>query len=161
MFDFLGNFFYRKLGWDPKSNEGHLDAMLRGELLTSLAELGHDITTKEAVRRFYAFLDDRNTSLLPPDIRKVRIWLYIFNFHTHYSLLMFHLKCPVGCICCCDADCQQFEQTRIWISSEGLQRNWSKPRKRPYIKYVDIKFYLKVKKFELFCDLEGLFLHLS
>ncbi|CAL9123593.1 unnamed protein product [Musa acuminata var. zebrina] len=59
-----------KLGWDPKSNEGHLDAMLRGELLTSLAELGHDITTKEAVRRFYAFLDDRNTSLLPPDIRK-------------------------------------------------------------------------------------------
>ncbi|KAJ8480322.1 hypothetical protein OPV22_024049 [Ensete ventricosum] len=59
-----------KVGWDPKSNEGHLDAMLRGELLTSLAELGHDITIKEAVRRFYAFLDDRNTSLLPPDIRK-------------------------------------------------------------------------------------------
>ncbi|XP_042408364.1 aminopeptidase M1-like [Zingiber officinale] len=59
-----------KLGWDSKINEGHLDAMLRGELLTALAQLGHDLTIKEAVRRFYAFLDDRDTALLPPDIRK-------------------------------------------------------------------------------------------
>ncbi|WOL09047.1 hypothetical protein Cni_G17800 [Canna indica] len=59
-----------RLGWDPKNNEGHLDAMLRGELLTALVQLGHDVTIKEAVRRFYAFLDDRNTELLCPDIRK-------------------------------------------------------------------------------------------
>lgn len=45
--------------------------MLRGELLVALAELGHDITQNEASRRFSLFLDDRNTSLLPPDTRKV------------------------------------------------------------------------------------------
>ncbi|XP_077240350.1 aminopeptidase M1 [Tasmannia lanceolata] len=59
-----------KLGWEPKSGESHLDAMLRGELLTVLAVFGHDVTQAEAVRRFYAFLDDRNTTLLPADTRK-------------------------------------------------------------------------------------------
>lgn len=67
----LTEFLYRKLGWDPKDGENHLDAMLRGELLTSLAEFGHDVTLHDAARRFHAFLDDRNTLLLPPDIRKV------------------------------------------------------------------------------------------
>ncbi|XP_058093294.1 aminopeptidase M1-like isoform X3 [Magnolia sinica] len=59
-----------KLGWQPNSGESHLDAMLRGELLTALALFGHDITQTEAVRRFYTFVDDRNTSLLPADTRK-------------------------------------------------------------------------------------------
>ncbi|XP_043718554.1 aminopeptidase M1 [Telopea speciosissima] len=59
-----------KLGWEPKQGESHLDAMLRGEVLTALSEFGHDATQKEGVRRFQAFLDDRNTPLLPPDIRK-------------------------------------------------------------------------------------------
>ncbi|XXG42913.1 hypothetical protein AAC387_Pa01g3067 [Persea americana] len=59
-----------KLGWDPKSGESHLDAMLRGEILTALSLFGHDATQTEAVRRFQAFIDDRNASLLPPDIRK-------------------------------------------------------------------------------------------
>jgi len=45
--------------------------MLRGEVLTALAVFGHDETLKEAVRRFDAFLADRNTPLLPPDIRRV------------------------------------------------------------------------------------------
>ena len=62
---------YRKLGWDPKQGESHLHAMLRGEVLTALAVFGHDETLKEAVRRFDAFLADRNTPLLPPDIRRV------------------------------------------------------------------------------------------
>ncbi|XP_050364459.1 aminopeptidase M1-like [Argentina anserina] len=44
--------------------------MLRGELLTALALFGHDLTMDEAIRRFNAFLDDRNTPLLPPDIRR-------------------------------------------------------------------------------------------
>lgn len=57
--------------------------MLRGELLTALAQLGHDLTIKEGVRRFYAFLDDRDTSLLPPDIRKVQVWLLMFKCHFH------------------------------------------------------------------------------
>lgn len=59
-----------RLGWDAREGEGHLDMMLRGELLVALAELGHDITQNEALRRFNVFLDDRHTSLLPPDIRK-------------------------------------------------------------------------------------------
>ncbi|KAL0017654.1 hypothetical protein SO802_004723 [Lithocarpus litseifolius] len=60
----------RKLGWDPKTGESHLDAMLRGEVLNALALFGHDLTLNEASRRFHAFLDDKNTPLLPPDTRK-------------------------------------------------------------------------------------------
>jgi puromycin-sensitive aminopeptidase len=69
---FIGVFQFAagKLGWDPKQGESHLDAMLRGEVLTALAVFGHDETLKEAVRRFDAFLADRNTPLLPPDIRR-------------------------------------------------------------------------------------------
>ncbi|GAV56952.1 Peptidase_M1 domain-containing protein/DUF3358 domain-containing protein [Cephalotus follicularis] len=59
-----------KLGWDPKQGESHLNAMLRGEILTALAVFGHDSTINEATRRFHSFLDDRSTTLLPPDIRK-------------------------------------------------------------------------------------------
>lgn len=60
----------QKLGWEPRSGESHLDAMLRGELLTILAELGHESTLNEAIRRFDAFCADRNSSILPPDVRK-------------------------------------------------------------------------------------------
>lgn len=59
-----------KLGWESRKGESHLDAMLRGEILTALASFGDDATLKEASRRFEAFLDDRNSPLLPPDIRK-------------------------------------------------------------------------------------------
>ena len=45
--------------------------MLRGEVLTALASFGHDPTLNEASRRFHAFLDDRNTPLVAPDIRRV------------------------------------------------------------------------------------------
>jgi puromycin-sensitive aminopeptidase len=61
----------RRLGWDPKPGESHDDALLRGEILTSLAQFGHDLTLDEASKRFQAFLEDRNTPLLPPDIRRV------------------------------------------------------------------------------------------
>lgn len=70
---FMCIFFNRRLGWDPKQGEGHLDAMLRGELLNALAVFGHDATINEANRRFHIFLDDRNTPVLPPDLRKVMI----------------------------------------------------------------------------------------
>ncbi|KAL5559481.1 hypothetical protein UlMin_035692 [Ulmus minor] len=75
--DFTKKFFIRllrnsagKLGWEPKPGESHLDAMLRGEVLTALATFGDEPTLNETIRRFRAFLDDRNTPLLPPDIRK-------------------------------------------------------------------------------------------
>lgn len=68
---FYVQIYFRKLGWQPKAGESHLDAMLRGEVLTALAIFGHDLTLDEALKRFHAFLEDRNTTLLPPDIRKV------------------------------------------------------------------------------------------
>ncbi|KAL2346571.1 hypothetical protein Fmac_000571 [Flemingia macrophylla] len=69
---FINLFQYsaERLGWDPKPGESHLDAMLRGEILTALAVFGHDLTLDEASKRFHAFLEDRNTPLFPPDIRK-------------------------------------------------------------------------------------------
>ncbi|CAO2165095.1 unnamed protein product [Urochloa humidicola] len=70
LIDFL-ELFAQKLGWDAKSGEGHLNALLRGStLLTALAELGHEATINEAVRRFNVYLEDRETPLLPPDVRK-------------------------------------------------------------------------------------------
>lgn len=68
---FYVQIYFRKLGWQPKAGESHLDAMLRGEVLTALAIFGHDLTLDEALKRFNAFLEDRNTTLLPPDTRKV------------------------------------------------------------------------------------------
>ncbi|KAG8657217.1 aminopeptidase M1 isoform X2 [Manihot esculenta] len=76
LLDYINQFFIdlfqysAELGWDPKEGESHLDSMLRGEILVALAKLGHDLTLNEANRRFHAFVDDRNTPLLPPDIRK-------------------------------------------------------------------------------------------
>ncbi|KAK2644944.1 hypothetical protein Ddye_020139 [Dipteronia dyeriana] len=69
---FISLFQYsaEKLGWDPKQGESHLDAMLRGEILTALALLGHEETVNEASKRFHAFLEDRTTSLLPADLRR-------------------------------------------------------------------------------------------
>lgn len=58
-----------RLGWDPKEGESHLDAMLRGEILTALVQFGHSVTRDEGLKRFNAFLNDRDTSLLPPDTR--------------------------------------------------------------------------------------------
>lgn len=67
---FLFN-LYRRLGWDPKEGESHLDALLRGEILSALAQFGHSATRDEGLKRFKAFLNDRDTSLLPPDTRHV------------------------------------------------------------------------------------------
>ncbi|KAI6679924.1 hypothetical protein NL676_033805 [Syzygium grande] len=69
---FVGLFQYsaEKLGWDAKEGESHLEAMLREQILSALAEFGNEPTLKEASRRFHVFLDDRSTPLLPPDIRR-------------------------------------------------------------------------------------------
>ncbi|KAI3782468.1 hypothetical protein L2E82_12515 [Cichorium intybus] len=68
---FINLFQYSaKIGFDPKKGESHLDALLRGELFATLAVFGHEDTLLEANKRFQAFLEDRNTHLLPPDIRR-------------------------------------------------------------------------------------------
>lgn len=70
--------FCRRLGWEAVPGEGHLDSMLRGELLSALVSFGHEETVIEAKRRFEAFLVDRDTPLLPADIRKVIIHRMLF-----------------------------------------------------------------------------------
>ncbi|KAM7510802.1 hypothetical protein LguiB_009677 [Lonicera macranthoides] len=82
---FLINLFQypaTRLGWDPRQGESHLDSMLRGEILTALALFGHDVTINEARRRFNAFLDDRNTPLLPPDLRRATYAAVMQNVST-------------------------------------------------------------------------------
>ncbi|KAG8375703.1 hypothetical protein BUALT_Bualt10G0128100 [Buddleja alternifolia] len=68
-----------RLGWEPKQGESHLDAMLRGELLTALASFEHDLTLNEASRRFNIFLDDRNAPVLPPDLRRAVYVAVVLN----------------------------------------------------------------------------------
>ncbi|KAM7507474.1 hypothetical protein LguiA_017927 [Lonicera macranthoides] len=78
----LSQYPVARLGWDPKQGESHLDSMLRGELLTALALFGHEVTINEASMRFNAFLDDRNTPLLPPDLRKAAYAAVMQNVST-------------------------------------------------------------------------------
>jgi puromycin-sensitive aminopeptidase len=63
----------RQLGWDAQQGESHLDAMLRGDLLGALISFEDEEITKEAVRRFEVFVQDRATPLLPADIRSVKL----------------------------------------------------------------------------------------
>jgi len=77
-------FSFRKLGWDPKNSENHLDALLRPVLLVALVKLGHDKTIDEGVRRFGIFVHDRNTSLLPPNTRKAAYLAAMQNVTTSY-----------------------------------------------------------------------------
>lgn len=113
------SFFSRKLGWDPKQGEGHLDAMLRGEILAALAHFGHDVTRCEATRRFDAFLNDRHTPLLPPDTRKVLKGSNFFFslFHPFpFTVLFYDPYMPfsfTGSICGSDAKCQHIESIRL------------------------------------------------
>ncbi|XP_056403546.1 puromycin-sensitive aminopeptidase [Hyla sarda] len=57
----------QRLGWDPKSGEGHLDALLRGLVLGKLGKAGHKPTLEEARRRFKDHVDGKNT--LSADLR--------------------------------------------------------------------------------------------
>ncbi|XP_074286874.1 aminopeptidase M1-like [Silene latifolia] len=60
----------RKLGWDPRPGESHLEVLTRGGILLALSMLGHDTTIDEATSRFNVFLTDRNSSVLSSDVRK-------------------------------------------------------------------------------------------
>lgn len=50
-----------------------MSAMMRERVLMALVNLGHSRTIDEAMKRFQAYLDDRNTPLLPVDCRRVTI----------------------------------------------------------------------------------------
>lgn len=67
----LESILCRRLGWDSISGEDHSNSLLRGKVIEALATLDHDKTQHEAMRRFQILLNDRNTSLLSANTRKV------------------------------------------------------------------------------------------
>nr|KAJ0208994.1 hypothetical protein LSAT_V11C400194410 [Lactuca sativa] len=59
-----------KLGVEPVSGESHLNTMLREEVFMALATFGHKETHEELKKRFQTYMNDKNTSVFPVDIRK-------------------------------------------------------------------------------------------
>ena len=59
----------RKIGWEPKSGEGHLDALLRSTVLSQAGSYHDPDVTAQATERFQKYLQDRET--LAPDLRGV------------------------------------------------------------------------------------------
>ncbi|MCH9017888.1 MAG: ERAP1-like C-terminal domain-containing protein, partial [Chloroflexi bacterium] len=59
----------RKAGWEPKSGEGHLDALLRSTVLSQAGSYHDPDITAQATQRFQRYLEDRET--LAPDLRGV------------------------------------------------------------------------------------------
>jgi len=59
----------RKIGWEPKSGEGHLGALLRSTVLSQAGSYHDPGVTAQASERFQKYLQDRET--LAPDLRGV------------------------------------------------------------------------------------------
>ena len=59
----------RKIGWEPESGEGHLDALLRSTVLSQAGSYHDPGVTAQASERFQKYLQDRET--LAPDLRGV------------------------------------------------------------------------------------------
>ena len=59
----------RKIGWEPKSGEGHLDALLRSTVLSQAGSYHDPDVTAQATERFQKYLQDRET--LAPNLRGV------------------------------------------------------------------------------------------
>ena len=59
----------RKIGWEPKSGEGHLDALLRSTVLSQAGSYHDSDMVEQAVDQFQRYLNDRET--LTPDLRGV------------------------------------------------------------------------------------------
>ena len=59
----------QKVGWDAKSGEGHLDALLRSTLLSHLGHYGDEGTLREASARFLKYTDD--PANVNPDLRGI------------------------------------------------------------------------------------------
>ncbi|MFQ5918966.1 MAG: M1 family metallopeptidase [Thermoplasmata archaeon] len=59
----------QRLGWDARSDEGHLDALMRTAVLSRLGWVEDHATIKEALSRFEGFL--ANPASLSPDLKEV------------------------------------------------------------------------------------------
>ena len=62
-----------RTGWDVRSGEGHLDALLRSTAIDQLGSYEDDDTLREAMSRFALYADDRSN--VHPDIRGVVVAL--------------------------------------------------------------------------------------
>ncbi|KAL2493283.1 Aminopeptidase M1 [Abeliophyllum distichum] len=71
-----------KLGWDATSGESQSNALMREEVLMALASFGHPQTHEEARKRFHAFLEGKNVSILPADTRKAAYTAILRNTST-------------------------------------------------------------------------------
>lgn len=56
-----------RVGWEPRAGEGHLDALLRTEVLSRLGHFGDEAVLREAGVRFRRYLED--SASLPPDLK--------------------------------------------------------------------------------------------
>ena len=61
---------------------------MREEVLMALVRFGHRETCEEALKRFQAFLDDKKTTVLPVDTRKVTGGL---SFQIFFPVFVIHL----------------------------------------------------------------------
>jgi len=59
----------RKIGWEPKAGEGHLDALLRSTVLSQAGSYLDPDVTAQATERFNGYMQDRES--LAPDLRGV------------------------------------------------------------------------------------------
>ena len=59
----------RRIGWDAREGEGHLDALLRSTVLSQAGGYGDQEMLDQATQRFQAYRGDAST--LPPDLRGV------------------------------------------------------------------------------------------
>jgi puromycin-sensitive aminopeptidase len=59
----------KRMGWEARSNEGHLDALLRSTVLSQVGGYGDPEFLQEAQERFASYL--RNPTSVHPDIRGV------------------------------------------------------------------------------------------
>jgi puromycin-sensitive aminopeptidase len=59
----------KKIGWEPQSGEGHLDALLRSTVLSQSGSYHDPDITAQATERFNKYLQNRDT--LAPDLRGV------------------------------------------------------------------------------------------
>ena len=59
----------RRIGWDAREGEGHLDALLRSTVLSQAGGYGDEELLGQATERFQGYLADAST--LPPDLRGV------------------------------------------------------------------------------------------
>ncbi|KAH7865367.1 hypothetical protein Vadar_005683 [Vaccinium darrowii] len=75
-------FSAEKLGWEPIQGENHMGAMTRERVLMGLVNLGHSRTIDEAMKRFQAYVSDRNTPLLPVDCRRAVFRAVMRNTNT-------------------------------------------------------------------------------